>query len=189
MLAWEAPMRVDHPSTQAATILFMHDDGYSVQTVLGAIDVAGGFQGYRPYWQADGWPDHCGVDRRFWTVWEREPDGPTIWPAVVDDFGVLRSCKAVRQIAQVRTRTAGVMASEAPSSDDIFSAADHYAQESREDGCRVFDRAGLIALCEDFYQRGADAAGEPAPRWCDYVSRERAKVLALGVPGPDGGQG
>jgi hypothetical protein len=83
--------------------LFMHDDGYGIQSVIGAQDVAGGFQGYRPYWQAEGWPDYCGVDRRFWTVWEREHDGPVIWPAVVDDFGLLRSGTSVRLLAQSRS--------------------------------------------------------------------------------------
>lgn len=94
------------------TILFMHDGGYSVQTVRGAVDVAGGFQGYRPYWQAEGWPDYCGIDRRFWTVWEREPEGPVISPAVIDDFGSLRSGRAVRILAQVRSRAAVLPASE-----------------------------------------------------------------------------
>lgn len=81
------------------TILFMHDDGYGVQTVRGAEDVAGGFQGYRPCWQSEGW-NGGGVDRRFWTVWERMDGTPEIWPAVVDDFGALRSCRAVRVLAQ-----------------------------------------------------------------------------------------
>lgn len=110
----------------AETILFMHDDSYGVQTVVGAEDVAGGFQGYRPYWQADGWPDNCGVDRRFWTAWARGPDGPVIWPAVVDDFGTLRSSAAVCQLAQERRRAHGVPATglrEGPSQREAMELA------------------------------------------------------------------
>jgi hypothetical protein len=81
------------------TILFMHDDGYGVQSLLGAEDVAGGFRGYRPYWQAGGCPGGD-QDFRFWTVWERVDGSPEIRPCVVDDFGNLRSGKAVRLVAQ-----------------------------------------------------------------------------------------
>lgn len=81
------------------TILFLRDDGYGVQSLRGAEDVAGGFRGYRPYWQAGGFPGGD-EDFRFWTVWERVDGSPEISPCVVDDFGNLRSGKAVRLVAQ-----------------------------------------------------------------------------------------
>jgi hypothetical protein len=75
-----------------AAFLFIEGDGYQIE------DKCGAFRGYRPYWMADYFNVNA-RDPRLWTCWDRA-GGLEIWPAVVDDYGTLRTSRATRIVGQ-----------------------------------------------------------------------------------------